>query len=233
MIVEEDGDMKELVLFLEDDPVLGEGLKLQLELASFEVRWCKTVREGVDAFQREGPFALALLDVNLPDGTGMDLCDVIREKASYLPVIFLTAKTDEDSVVKGFEKGASDYLRKPVGRRELLARINNVLPARKAGQDSWRYADLALSKSQRKLMCGEKEVSLNRREYEIMTCLMQNPESVISRERLLEEIDRGGEIFDRTIDSHVSHIRTKLRKAGFEHVKIESVYGEGYRLGTT
>lgn len=223
--------MKETILFLEDDPALGEALVLQLELSSFAVRWCKTVREGLEVWAKEGPFSLALLDVTLPDGTGMDLCQRIRDQDQEIPVLFLTARTDEDSVIRGFERGANDYLRKPVGKRELLVRIKNLLPSQKAAKDGWQYAQILLLKSQRKLIYAEKEVSLNRREYEILCCFFQNPEKVISRERLLSEIDKDGEIFDRTIDSHLSHVRGKLRKAGIEHVKIESIYGEGYRLG--
>ncbi|HRO68705.1 MAG TPA: helix-turn-helix domain-containing protein, partial [Pseudobdellovibrionaceae bacterium] len=77
------------------------------------------------------------------------------------------------------------------------------------------------------------EVPLNRREHEILSYLFQNPERVVSRSQLLERLDKDGEIFDRTIDSHVSHIRSKLRKAGVTQIKIEPIYGEGYRLGAS
>lgn len=223
----------EKILLLEDDPVLGEGVVLQLELSAMTVRWCKTVREALDVYAKEGPFAMALLDVMLPDGSGTEVCERIRANDKDLPVLFMTAKTDEDSVVRGLELGANDYLRKPVGKREMIARIRNLLPSRRAQRDGWSFRDLVLLKAQRKLVFEGREIALNRREYEILSCFFQHPETVISRERFLTEIDRDGEIFDRTIDSHMSHIRTKLRKAGIVHVRIESVYGEGYRLGVS
>lgn len=224
--------MDHSILLLEDDPLLGEGLVLQLQLASYTVRWCKSVREGIEAFDKEGPFDLALLDVSLPDGSGFDLCERIRAKTADMPVLFLTARTDEDSVVKGFETGANDYVRKPFGNRELVARLKNLIPSQKAALEGWKFAGAVLLKGQRKLVMDGVSMTLNRREYEILSCLFQNPERIVSRERLVTEIDKDGEIFDRTIDSHVSHIRSKLKKAGLQKIRIESVYGEGYRLGS-
>lgn len=216
------------ILLLEDDPILGEGLLLNLQMAGYQVEWCKTVRDGLLACEK--PFDLALLDLTLPDGSGFEVCQKIRTLDMGRPVLMLTARSDEDSVVKGFESGANDYIRKPFGNRELLARIRNALPTGDA-TDGWRYGKAFLAKGQRLLQVEGRDVPLNRREYEILSCLFQNQDRIVSRERLITEIDKDGEIFDRTIDSHVSHIRNKLRKAGVETVRIESVYGEGYRLG--
>lgn len=223
--------MNERILLLEDDPVLGEGLVLQLQLASFNVRWCKTVREGLDAVNELDGTSLALLDVSLPDGTGFEVARAIQDRSRSLPVIFLTARTDEDSVIQGFQAGAKDYIRKPFGKRELLARIQNLIPGASDSREGWSFGGATLLKAQRKLLYNDLEVSFNRREYEILRCFFQSPEAVLTRERLVSEIDRDGEIFDRTIDSHISHVRTKLRKAGVLGIRIDSVYGEGYKLG--
>lgn len=223
--------MNERILLLEDDPVLGEGLVLQLQLASFNVRWCKTVREGLDALNELDGTSLALLDVSLPDGTGFEVARAIQDKSRTLPVIFLTARTDEDSVIQGFQAGAKDYIRKPFGKRELLARIQNLIPGANDSREGWNFGGATLLKAQRKLIYNDLEVSFNRREYEILRCFFQQPEAVLTRERLVSEIDRDGEIFDRTIDSHISHVRTKLRKSGILNIRIDSVYGEGYKLG--
>lgn len=225
--------MKDRIFFLEDDPVLGEGIKLQLELAGYDVHWTRTVRSALSDLEQVPSFQLAILDVSLPDGNGFEVCRRIRSSDSEMPILFMTAKTDEDSVVKGFEDGANDYLRKPTGNRELIARIKNLLPAQRAAKEGWSYSGALLLKTQRKLLTQGLEVPLNRREHEILSYLFQNPERVISRAQLLGQLDKDGEIFDRTIDSHVSHIRSKLRKAGVTQIKIEPIYGEGYRLGAS
>lgn len=220
------------ILLLEDDPVLGEGISLQLELAGFNVQWSKTVREAMDAVQQPEEFAAVLLDLSLPDGSGIELCQMLRSRSETLPIVFLTARTDEESVVHAFEVGANDYIRKPFGNRELMARLKNLIPKQKASQNGWKFQGAVLLKDHRKVVMGAIEIHLNRREYEVLCFLFQNPERIVSRERLVSEIDRDGEIFDRTIDSHVSHIRSKLRRAGIDQIRIESIYGEGYRLGT-
>ncbi|MBX3041232.1 MAG: response regulator transcription factor [Bdellovibrionaceae bacterium] len=225
--------MKDRIFFLEDDPVLGEGIKLQLELAGYDVHWTRTVRSALSELGPAPSFQLAILDVSLPDGNGFEVCRQIRSLDAEMPILFMTAKTDEDSVVKGFEDGANDYLRKPTGNRELIARIKNLLPTQRAAKEGWSYSGALLLKAQRKLLTQGLEVSLNRREHEILSYLFQNPERVISRAQLLGQLDKDGEIFDRTIDSHVSHIRSKLRKAGVTQIKIEPIYGEGYRLGAS
>lgn len=224
---------KDRIFFLEDDPVLGEGLSLQMQLASFDVHWVKSQSEALSALEGGFNYDLAILDVSLPDGSGFEVCRSLRTKHPEKPVLFLTARTDEDSVVMGFEQGANDYLRKPIGNRELVARIRNLLPSQRLVRDGWNFSGATLMKSQRKLVVEGIEVNFNRREHEILSYLFQHPERVISRSQLLGQLDKDGEIFDRTIDSHVSHIRSKLRKAGVTQLKIEPIYGEGYRLGVS
>src|ERR1700733_12851135 len=108
------------ILLVEDDPILGKGLQIHLESAGYAVQW-ETHISKARAIESQAPFELLLLDVNLPDGSGFDLCRELRAKGSRLPILMLTARTDEDSVVKGFEGGANDYIRKPFSNRELLA----------------------------------------------------------------------------------------------------------------
>lgn len=217
------------VLLVEDDPVLGRGLSINLELAGYKVHWAKSLIEGSEIHQKS-PLNLIVLDLNLPDGNGISFLKVVRESNAKLPVIILTAKTDEDSVVEGLQAGANDYVRKPFGQKELLARIKTVLREPESKQTQIRYGELLLLQDQRKIMAGDAEVDLHRREYDILSYFMEHAEAVVSRQTLLSFLDKDGEIFDRTIDSHVSHVRARLRQAQVKGIQISSVYGIGYRL---
>jgi two-component system OmpR family response regulator len=217
------------ILLVEDDPVLGRGLVLNLEAEGYKVHWFKDLRSVNDARAQLTP-ALLILDLNLPDGNGLDLLKKIRGEANKTPVIILTAQTDEDSVVEGLQSGANDYVRKPFGNKELLARVKTVLRDPAPGTPQIRYGDLVVLSEKRKIVYGEKEVDLNRREFDILSYFIDHAESVVTRDALLQMLDKDREIYDRTIDSHVSHVRSRLKQAGIASVQISSVYGVGYRL---
>lgn len=217
------------VFLLEDDPVIGKAIQLQLELENYKVEWVQTFADA-KRHSSECKADIYLLDINLPDGSGLDFCSWLRSEGGNGPVIFLTARTDEESVIKGFEQGANDYVRKPFSQRELIARIKNQLADNKASLDLVRFAGLTLVKNQQVLKNGEALINLNRREFEILTTFFEHPETIVTREQLIERLASGEDIYDRTVDSHISHIRSKLTKNGITKVKINSVYGQGYRL---
>jgi DNA-binding response OmpR family regulator len=217
------------LMLVEDDPILGRGLSVYLDLEGFKTLWVKDIKSALGAIENT-PCDLIILDVNLPDGSGIELCKKMRTAGTKAPIIFLTAKTDEDSVVSGFSAGANDYVKKPFGNRELLARLKAHLREPSKRDAELKFGDLRVVPHKRQAYVKEKEIDLNRREFDILAVLMQNSEAVVTREGLLNALDKEGEIFDRTIDSHVSHIRSKLKKAFVETVQITSVYGVGYRL---
>lgn len=217
------------IFLLEDDPVIGKAVQLQLELENYKVEWVQNLAEAKRR-HAECRADLYLLDVNLPDGSGFDFCQWLRANNHQAPAIFLTARTDEESVVTGFEKGANDYVRKPFSQRELMARLRNQLADNKAALDMIRFGGLTLIRNQQLLKNGDALISLNRREFEILTTFFEHPETIVTREQLIERLSAGEEIFDRTVDSHISHIRAKLSKNGVTAIKINSVYGQGYRL---
>lgn len=217
------------LMLVEDDPILGRSLSVYLELEGYKTNWFKdhkTTCEAIEKSQED----LIILDVNLPDGSGLDICSKIRERGSRVPIIFLTAKTDEDSVVAGFNAGANDYVKKPFGNRELLARIKALLREPLKRDVQLKFGDLLILPDKRQVLFNEKEIELNRREFDILCVFMGNSEVVVTREILLNSLDKNGEVFDRTIDSHISHIRSKLKKSNVTTVQITSVYGVGYRL---
>lgn len=217
------------ILLVEDDPVLGRGLHLTLKAAGHDVIW-ETKLAGARAREASGKLDLIVLDVNLPDGSGLDLCREIRDRGSRLPIVMLTARTDEDSVVAGIESGANDYIRKPFSTKELLARIRSQLmePARR--EEQIRQGNVLILMSSRKVKIHDVEIDFNRREFDIFACLARNAGNVLSRDQLIAAIAVGDAIVDRTIDSHLSHIRLKLKKNRIGDVNIRSVYGVGYKL---
>ena len=217
------------ILLVEDDPVLGRGTMVNLELEGYRVHWATDLKTAYAANETK-KLGLIILDLGLPDGSGLKFLADIRAGGSRMPVIILTAKTDEDSVVEGLQLGANDYIRKPFGNREFLARVKTTLREPQSREHQLRYGDVLILIDKRKVMHGESEIEVNRREFDVLKYLVEHADSVVTRESLLQSLDKSGEIFDRTIDSHVSHVRSKLRKAGVASVQISSVYGVGYRL---
>jgi two-component system OmpR family response regulator len=220
------------LLLVEDDPVLGRGLILNLENEGYQIHWAKSLRDAAQTSTDHRP-DLVILDLGLPDGSGLSFLKDLRQAGSMVPVIILTAKADEDTVVEGLQLGANDYVRKPFGDRELLARIKTALREPQSRDRQLRFGDLLLLLDRRQLVASGQEVDLSPREFDLLVHFVQNAGKVVSREALLRVFDKDGEIFDRTVDSHVSHVRTRLKKAGVKTIQISSVYGVGYRLEKT
>ena len=218
------------LLLVEDDPSLGKGLQVNLELEGYEVSWAESLKTA-RSFLASSKYDLMLLDLNLSDGSGLSLARECQVSAPELPIVILTASSDEDSVVSGFEVGALDYVRKPFGNSELKARIRVALKKKpKSDTVSLQFENLSIVPEKRLAKYGSTILELNRREFDILCHFVANAENVITRETLLSLFDRDGEIFDRTIDSHISHLRSRLKKAGVESIQIISIYGVGYRL---
>ena len=217
------------ILLIEDDPILGRGLSVNLELEKFRVNWARDLRSGVLAHESTRA-DLVILDLGLPDGSGLGFLRELRKKDAKKPVLILTAKIDEDSVVEGLQAGANDYIRKPFGNKELLARIRTALRSPPTEHQEIQFEDLVIRDEQRKAFYQEIEIKLNRREFDLLRYFVQHAEAVVTRESLLKAIDPNAEIFDRTIDSHISHVRARLRQAGATSLQISPVYGIGYRM---
>jgi DNA-binding response OmpR family regulator len=218
------------VFLLEDDPILGYGIVTYLESENFSVLWCKNLQEASMSVMKN-QIDLYLLDVMLPDGESLGLCSEIRGKKIDVPILFLTAKVDEESVVKGLNAGANDYIRKPFGNRELLARVRANL---RTGVEKSRIiaGDLILDASTRKVSYQGKQIQFKRRQFDILMYFLKSPSRLLTRDNLINHLDISGEIFNRTIDSHISQLRTALKENGVTNIKITSVYGIGYRLET-
>lgn len=217
------------ILLLEDDPILGKGLKANLELAGHRVAWETTLKTAHQRNDAEA-FELMILDLNLPDGSGLSFCQQMRSKGSRIPILVLSARTDEDTIEACFDAGADDYIRKPFSQRELLARIKSALREPALRDEQIRAGPVLILVDQRRVLVDGVEVDLKRREFDIFTYLTRNLGAVVSREKIIEALSSGEDLDDRTVDSHLSHIRSRLKKSSVSHVQILSVYGVGYRL---
>ena len=219
-----------LIAILEDDPILGEGLKLCLEIEDYTVEWFRDLK-SIRAHQMKVLPDLYLLDWNLPDGTGIEWARDLRKNNDDSPVLFITARHDEDSAVAALELGAKDYIRKPFGEKELLARVRNALNEVKKPQELLRFKDLVLEKMSRTVRFRDEPIETTPKEFDLLQHLVERADSVVAREALMEHFDHEEEgVNDRTLDSHVSHLRRKLKNAGAEGYSISAVYGVGYRF---
>lgn len=221
--------MNSKLLLVEDDPILGEGLVLSFQLEGLTVDWAKTLRDGREKYNNS-IFDMVVLDMGLPDGRGIDLCQEIRKENQNVPVIFLTAQTDEETVVKSLEEGANDFVKKPFSNKELMARIKGLLRGKVAISKELKAGEFILNQDKREAAYKGRMVSLNRRQFDILAYFMGKPGQIITREQLLGHLDNDGSIFDRTIDSHLSQLRRTLKKSEIGAIQIISVYGVGYRL---
>lgn len=216
------------ILLVEDDPVIGESIRMNFELEGFHVLWAKGIEEATALFHGHRPDYM-ILDLSLPDGYGMNFCKKLRGDGFELPILVLSAESSEESVVKAFEIGANDYVRKPFSNRELLARVRSHEGFGKK-QKTLQFHGLSVDPNRRLVSFAGKDITLNRREFDILQLLVENTDSILRREVILEKLAGGEEILDRTIDSHISHLRTKLKQAGIDNIKVRTEYGIGYRL---
>ncbi len=217
--------MKRTILYVEDDPVTRSGVEFKLRAEGYKVVTAETLAEAEEWLEKKMP-DLALLDLNLPDGNGLDLCRELHGRDPKLPILMLTARKDEDTAVRALSIGAVDFLRKPIGLSELVAKLKKLL------QETSRYqlGELVLDVAGHTVHVSGKEVKLRRREFQILAVFLKFAGQVLSRARLQELTDQQGDAQGRTLDCHVSRLRSTLQKAGLTENWLESIYGEGYRL---
>jgi DNA-binding response OmpR family regulator len=217
------------VLIVEDDIQISRSLSMNLKLSGFEVEAAARVSEGW-ALVQKNHYDILLLDIGLPDGSGLELCQRIRESGDDVPILFLSARTDETTVVKGIQLGADDYIRKPFGTEELKARMNKLLKKSAQLDKMFLFNKLSIDIPNREISVGEKSVNLGKKELEILLILARRAGDLVTRETILSTMEEGINGSDRTIDSHMSHLRKKLKEVGGESLQISSIYGEGYKL---
>ena len=219
------------ILVVDDEKLLVKGMKFNLENEGYEVECAYDGAAAVE-LARDGKFDLIILDVMMPEVDGLEACMRIRE-FSNVPVIMLTAKSEDADKLMGFECGADDYLTKPFNVLELKARVRALL-RRAAGVQRSRGAlltagDLTLNTEERTAFRAGESVELTAKEYDLITLLMRNPRRVYSRENLMNVVWGYSYAGDyRTVDVHIRRLREKLEKNPAEPEHIMTKWGVGY-----
>lgn len=219
------------IFLVEDEETIARNLVLLLRSEGFAVTHVSTRRKALEALENQ-KFDLALVDISLPDGNGFTVCTEIKE-IKGIPVIFLTASGDEASVVTGLNMGADDYITKPFRPRELIARIGNAL--RKCGQAPavFEAGGLRVDTASGIVTKDGREIFLSALEYRLLLVFTGSPKSILTRDRLLNELwDAAGEfVNDNTLTVYIKRLREKIEDDPANPEIIRTVRGTGYRLG--
>lgn len=226
---------KEKVLIIDDEEHIVELIKYNLESNGYDTVVAYNGMDGIEIAKVEKP-SLIILDLMLPIMDGLEVCKNLRkdETTRPIPIIMLTAKSEEIDKILGLELGADDYITKPFSVRELVARIKAVL--RRSLNDveksaTFKFSDVVIDYDKHLVMKGEEKVDLTLKEYELLDILVKNKGKVLKRDILLDKIwgyEYVGET--RTVDVHIRHLRQKLEDDDKNPVYIETVRGIGYRF---
>ncbi len=229
------------VLIVEDEPGIADTLQYVLKTDGFVPVWCTTAEEALAQFAVDPP-ALAILDIGLPDMNGFELFKrlqaLTRETGGAdVPMLFLTARSDEIDRVVGLELGADDYIAKPFSPRELVARVRTILRRSGSGNGAapgpvaTAAAAFVLDAERMQIRYYGRLLELSRYEYGLLRLLVQRPGRVFTRDELLQQVwDGTSDSFDRTVDAHVKTLRAKLRAIAPEVEAIRTLRGTGYAL---
>jgi two-component system catabolic regulation response regulator CreB len=220
---------RQIILVVEDEAAIAETITYALSTEGFAPVWKTTGREALAVLAAQ-PVALAVLDVGLPDMSGLDVCRELRQRYA-VPVIFLTARSSEVDKIVGLELGADDYLAKPFSPRELTARIRAVLRRSHGVVAGTAPAGWTHDEAKCRITFHGKALDLTRNEYRLLGALLAAPGRVFSRDQLMTAAwEDPGAAFDRTVDAHIKTLRAKLRAAAPEADPIVTHRGLGYSL---
>jgi two-component system catabolic regulation response regulator CreB len=225
------------ILIVDDDQKTRTLLKTYLEKNQYDVGLAHNGETFLAEFNRYADeLSLVILDVMLPDTDGFALCKTVRRR-SNIPIIMLTASSDETDRVVGLELGADDYIAKPFSPRELVARVRTILrrsvrpPSAAPAAPAPPVPPLALDEDRRQIRYYGQALELSRYEYGILRLLVQKPGRVFTRDELLDKVwDGDSDSFDRTVDAHIKTLRAKLKAIVPEIEPIRTLRGAGYAL---
>lgn len=239
------------VLLVEDEELIRETVALSLADEGFEVRVADNGQTALEILLGEpgvaaknapnqstvSDISLVILDLMLPGMNGLDLCRLVRHRGIDIPILILSAKSTETDRVLGLEVGADDYLTKPFGMRELIARCRALLrryqSQRKANNKSiLRFEDIALHVDECRVFLADEEISLSPKEFKILELLLSQPKRVWSRNQIIDQVwgyDFMGD--NKTVDVHIRWLREKLEENPSQPKYLKTVRGFGYRLG--
>jgi two-component system phosphate regulon response regulator PhoB len=225
------------LLVVEDDDTIRETIRDALFVEGFEVSACADGRAALVLLkrQKETPFSLVVLDLMLPGMSGLDVCRQLRAAGDQTPILVVSARDHETDRVLGLEVGADDYLVKPFGMRELVARARALMRRSSTKSTTTQvlsHENLRLYPDECRVTRDGNELNLSPKEYRLLELFMQHPRRVWSRDKLLEQI-WGHDYFgdSKTVDVHIRWLREKLEDNPSEPVHLQTVRGFGYRFG--
>ena len=223
------------LLVVDDEPQIREVLEAYLQREGFDVKTAGTVAEARALIEKRAA-DLVVLDVTLPDGSGFDVLGELSKPGERIPTIMLTARSEETDRVVGLELGADDYVTKPFSPREVVARVRALFrrieeSAKVSAQGGRTHVgDLEIDHQFHEVRVAGKPANLTATEFRILSLLAANPGEVFTRAHLLDRLNDGGEIFERTLDRHINNLRKKI-EADPAHPKfVVTVYGVGYKM---
>ncbi len=221
----------ERILIIEDEVNIASFVEKYLQKAGFVVDRAHTGEEGLERARARLP-ALVLLDLNLPDTDGLEVCRRLRQQSATVPILMLTARDDDVDKIVGLEVGADDYVTKPFNPRELVARIKSILrrasarPTSRTG-GSMTHGEIRIDSGRREVLVGDEKVQLAPKEFDLLWTLMEHQGIVLTRDQLLEQV--WGYTFagdTRTVDVHVRQLRRKIG----DTCPVVTVWGVGYKV---
>lgn len=223
------------VLLMEDDPDIASLLRIHLEDAGFDLVHLANGEEGLRMLDQQ-EFELIVLDLGLPGMDGIDVCKAIRERGFRVPILILTARIEEGEKVKGLETGADDYMTKPFGVKEFMARVKALV--RRASRDSVaarekaiHFEGLEIDRIRRKVIIHGEKVELTPKEFDLLALLASDPGITYSRKQLLSTVwGYEYEGYEHTVNSHINRLRAKIEKDPDHPVYVLTTWGVGYRF---
>jgi len=228
--------LKKKILIVDDEPKIVEVVAAYLKNSGYETVEAYDGPGALSKFEKSHP-DLVILDLMLPYKSGEEVCQAIR-RSSRVPIIMLTAKVEEDDKVNGLNIGADDYVTKPFSARELVARVNSLLRRSDEGISplfhnmSWNNKDLEINMSSHVVKKSDQIVSLTPNEFKILCALVKYPQKIFTREELIEiAFGMNYDGFERTVDSHIKNLRSKIETDSAIPEYILTVRGVGYKFG--
>jgi two-component system phosphate regulon response regulator PhoB len=225
--------MSATILIVEDEKSIATLVQYNLETEGYQVILSENGEDGFHQIKKNAP-DLVLLDWMLPDLSGIDICKQIKKdpKLKTIPIIMMTAKSEEEDKIRGFETGADDYVTKPFSTKELILRIQALLKRVKPSltEDVVTFKDIKIDRLSRRVYRDKKEIKLGPTEYNLLNFFIKNPTRVYSREQLLNQV-WGNEIYveSRTVDVHIRRLRKAINLDGKDDL-IRTVRSAGYAL---
>ena len=226
--------MSNHILVIEDEPDILKNLEYNLSREGFKVSSASSLSDAEKKLQNNNDFSLLLLDLMLPDGSGLDLCKKIKGNpgTESIPIIILTAKDDEVDRVVGFELGADDYVTKPFSVRELILRIKAVLKRGQKKEDvvevGRQFGDLSIDVESHEVHVNNNQIDLTALEFRLLRQLVDRRGRVQSRDQLLSDVwGYSSEVTTRTVDTHIKRLREKLGSMG---KYVQTIRGVGYKF---